>query len=236
MLDPDTALFPGHKKHREASCGTASKRHCRVWSGPVIVALLALPTSCGVRAEGATRGQALYETCAPCHGSEGAGSQAFQVPAIAGLAEWYVQSQLEKFRTGLRGAHHKDLEGLRMRPMSRALSSEDDVKAVASYVASLSPVRLEPTFEGDIEKGKVAYTPCVTCHGADGKGIQEQKAPSLQITDDWYLLEQLKKFKAGHRGAVAADVTGQQMRPTAIALPDEQAMMDVIAYIKSQSE
>ena len=67
---------------------------------------------------------------------------------------------------------------------------------------------------------------------ADGEiTITCAAGPSVTIP-----LEQLKKFKAGHRGAVAADVTGQQMRPTAIALPDEQAMMDVIAYIKSQSE
>ena len=47
------------------------------------------------------------------------------------------------------------------------------------------------------------------------------------------MLAQLKKFKEGIRGAHPKDITGMQMRPMAMILPDEQAMKDVIAYIQT---
>ena len=51
--------------------------------------------------------------------------------------------------------------------------------------------------------------------------------------EDWYMLEQLKKFKLGLRGANLQDVEGMTMRPIVLAtLPDEQAMKDVVAYIR----
>ena len=38
-------------------------------------------------------------------------------------------------------------------------------------------------------------------HGQNGEGIQAMNAPSLLHTNDWYLVSQLNKFKAGIRGA-----------------------------------
>ena len=35
--------------------------------------------------------------------------------------ETYLTSQLTRFQDGIRGYHYQDAEGLRMRPMSRAL-------------------------------------------------------------------------------------------------------------------
>ena len=49
------------------------------------------------------RGAALFGLCAQCHGEQGEGNQVFGAPAIAGLPLWFVQSQLQKFRSGLRG-------------------------------------------------------------------------------------------------------------------------------------
>ena len=58
----------------------------------------------------------------------------------------------------------------------------------------------------------------------------------LAKLDDWYVLTQLKKFKAGIRGANPADVSGATMRPMAATLPDEQAMRDVVAHIQGLSK
>jgi cytochrome c553 len=58
-------------------------------------------------------------------------------------------------------------------------------------------------------------------------------APPIAGASDWYLLAQLKKFKAGVRGANPADVTGGTMRPMAMTLADEQAMKNVIAHIST---
>jgi len=74
---------------------------------------------------------------------------------------------------------------------------------------------------------------CAACHGADGKGNVQMNAPPLAGQHDWYLLAQLKKFKAGHRGLNPKDVTGGQMRPMAMTLADEQAMKNVVAHIQT---
>ena len=178
------------------------------------------------------RGEELYQLCAQCHGESGLGNLEFEAPAIAGLEEWYVESQLMKFRQGLRGMHAQDLAGLRMRPMAKSLVHEGDVAAVAAFVATLPAIRPAPVnVGGDAEKGKAYYAVCTTCDGPQAAGMRKQQAPSLKNASDWYLLAQLKKFKAGIRGTDPRDTASLLMRPMAMTLLDEQAMRDVIAYI-----
>ncbi len=183
------------------------------------------------------RGEALFDLCASCHGANAGGNQAFLAPAIAGLPSWYIVSQLNKFRTGVRGTHFDDISGMRMRPMALTLRSEADVEAVAAYVSSLPPQQPAPVLTGgDPAKGQATFALCSACHGMNGEGNQPQQAPRLTHGSDWYLLEQLKKFKAGIRGADPRDPFSMMMRPMALTLADEQAMKDVVAYIMTLSE
>lgn len=194
-------------------------------------AALAL-TAC--RPEGTKKtlpGNELYAACTSCHGTDGHGKADIAAPAIAGLPAWYVEAQLVKFRSGIRGAHPDDLEGLRMRPMSRQMMDEGEIKAVSAYVATLSPLKAAATLGGDAAAGAAAYGTCTACHGPDGKGNEALKAPPLAGQYDWYLVSQLKKFKAGIRGTNPKDVTGGQMRPMSMTLADEQAMKNVVAHI-----
>ena len=55
----------------------------------------------------------------------------------------------------------------------------------------------------------------------------------MRRLDDWYMLEQLKKFKHRVRGGTGEDFNGASMQAMTVSLPDEQAMKDVIAYIMS---
>lgn len=190
----------------------------------------------GAAAFDEARGEVLFGYCSQCHGVDGGGNALALAPAIAGLDQWYVEAQLHKFRDGIRGAHPDDLAGLRMRPMSRTLKSDEDVKTVAAYVASMPPVPQERTLEGDPERGKTIYTPCGACHGAQGGGNKLLNGPPIAQMTDWYMLTQLTHFKAGIRGANPKDQTGALMRPMAMQLADEQAMKDVIAYIKTLAE
>ena len=208
----------------------------------VALALLAAPLlalvlwGCGGRARaGIARGRELYDTCEPCHGAAGAGNQALGAPSIAGLPLWYLETQLANFRTGVRGAHPSDIEGHRMRPMARSLNLEGDVSSVAQYVASL-PGRPAPQTlaGGDPTAGATAYTTvCVVCHGPDAMGLETMRAPTLVNQADWYMVRQLDKFKSGMRGADPRDVQGQQMAAMSATLGDRQAMLDVIAYIRT---
>ena len=122
-----------------------------------------------------------------------------------------------------------------MRPMARSLNLEGDVASVAEYVASLPAAPAPVTLgRGNPAAGADRYaTVCVVCHGADGMGMEAMGAPTLVNQADWYMLRQLHKFKSGMRGTDTNDVQGQQMAVMSASLEDEQAMLDVIAYILS---
>jgi cytochrome c553 len=183
------------------------------------------------------RGEQLFDTCAPCHGSKGEGNQELGAPAIAGMDEWLLVEQLTKFKDGARGSHKSDTEGHRMRPMARSLYHEGDVESVSQYVASLPPPTLTPTLTGgDATAGETHYEVCGACHGADAKGLKDMHAPSLLSTDDWYLLRQLVKYQEGTRGDHPDDIYGLQMQQMVTTLEDEQAMKDVLAYVRTLSK
>lgn len=178
------------------------------------------------------RGAHLFAVCSACHGQEGHGNQALKAPALAGLTDWYLVSQIEKFRNGQRGAHPADAAGLLMRPMSRTLKDAKDVADVSAYIASLEPRLAETTIEdGDPAKGQALFAVCIACHGDKLQGNEQLQTAPLKYTNDWYMLAQLKKYKAGIRGNDPADAQAAQMKAIVAGLPDEQTMKNVIAYI-----
>ena len=67
------------------------------------------------------RGKQLFVVCSACHGADGGGNAQIGAPSIAGLHEWYMVRQLNKFREGKRGAHFDDPGGERMRVVSEAV-------------------------------------------------------------------------------------------------------------------
>jgi cytochrome c553 len=87
----------------------------------------------------AKAGEALYATCAACHGDSGAGNQDLGAPRIAGVDDWYLATELRKFRVGVRGTNPKDREGRLMRPMARTLADENAIRNVVAYVETLKP-------------------------------------------------------------------------------------------------
>lgn len=181
---------------------------------------------------GMARGAELYETCLPCHGENAVGTPDIAAPAIAGLPQWYIEDQLRGFQQGFRGDHASDLPGLRMRPMALSLTREGDVESVAEYVASLPAAYPASTLHGNAGAGAASYAVCVACHGADGLGNPDLHAPPIVQLDDWYLLNQLRNFKSGARGASPGDTWGATMRVNSLAMTD-QAMQDVIAYVQT---
>jgi len=72
----------------------------------------------------------------------------------------------------------------------------------------------------------VLYEVCASCHGKRGEGNASLKAPALAQGSDWYWVIQLNNYRAGIRD----DVDGA-MRAAAQTLPDEKAVLDVVAYI-----
>ena len=183
---------------------------------------------------GPERGAAMWDTCAACHGDNGEGNREYHAPAIAGMPEWYLTSQLEKFKEGVRADHPDDVTGLRMRPMARTLLFEGDLESVAKHAAGLPAAHPPSTLvEPDLDAGKASYMLCMACHGPDGMGNQALQSPPLVGQSDWYLVHQLDKFKSKIRGTHPKDSGGAQMLGMAASLKDEEAMQNVIAYAQS---
>ncbi len=180
---------------------------------------------------GMVRGAELYETCAPCHGAQGQGNPSIEAPAIAGLPQWYVESQLQSFQAGWRGKHAEDIPGLRMRPMAVSLNRDGDIPSVAEFVASLPAPFPPSTLHGNAGAGAAQYEQvCLACHGPDGRGNEVLRSPPIVQLHDWYLVQELQDFRSGARGTHPDDTWGQTMRVNSVLLTD-QAMRDVIAYV-----
>lgn len=173
-----------------------------------------------------------YIYCTVCHGVQLMGNQIIKAPRLSGMETWYVEQQLKNFKNGLRGRHDQDPYGYEMQPMAAALSDEQ-IAEVAIFVNATRSPAPPVTVTGDVEKGKIAYTACAACHGADGEGNEALRSPNLTVMNDWYILTQLKNYKNGSRGSQPGDTYGMQMRAAVQLLADDAAMADVVGYIST---
>ena len=87
----------------------------------------------------ADRGEMLYGTCGACHGAASEGNEALGSPALAGVNDWYLATQLRNFRGGSRGSHAEDTRGIQMRAASQTLPDDAAIADVVAYIASLTP-------------------------------------------------------------------------------------------------
>ena len=58
-------------------------------------------------------------------------------------------------------------------------------------------------------------------------------APALTDLDDWYLAGQLKNFRDGVRGRHKDDLYGLQMGLASNTMTDDEAIQNMVAYIKT---
>ncbi|MBZ0269679.1 cytochrome c, partial [bacterium] len=200
------------------------------WTKPQAPDTLSVPLVDG----DAARGQQLFQSvCFACHGMNASGQAALGSASLHQQYPWYLVMQLEKFRAGQRGTHSKDVRGQQMRPMSLTLPDEQALRDVALYVTGVEGVRPPVTLTGgDPAAGKEIYTAiCTVCHGAEGQGIPVFHSPALAGQADWYLVDAVRKFRDGMRGADAADATGLQMKTIAAELKNDQHILDLVAYL-----
>jgi cytochrome c553 len=182
-------------------------------------------------------GKALYATCRTCHGDAAQGNKKLNAPALVNTDGWYLYRQLINFRKGIRGGLPADTLGYQMAAMARTLKDSAAIVHVVAYIKTLPQVVLPPLVEGEIKRGERTYQSiCGACHGPGARGNEKMNAPRLNGLDDWYLKNQITKFKKAIRGAHPADTFGGQMVPMAALLTDEQTVNDVIAYIRSTTQ
>ena len=170
--------------------------------------------------------------CTTCHGVEGIGNIAIEAPRLAGMEAWYLKRQLENFRAGIRGTHRDDAQGIAMRPMAAKLSDES-IASIVDWIGDWEYVPAETTIEGNVRQGRTAFQACAACHGANAQGNEALGAPALAGQNDWYLLTQLRNFRAGFRGSHQEDTFGSQMVTMSKILRDDQAVINVVSYINT---
>lgn len=98
--------------------------------------LFSVTTTSVVAGEDIAAGEAVFQNCMVCHGEQGLGDEDNEAPRLAGQHGWYLVTQLENFRAGIRGAHEDDDNGQMMQAMAVGLSDED-IEAVVAYIATL---------------------------------------------------------------------------------------------------
>ena len=183
----------------------------------------------------ARKGKAIFTTvCAACHGERGEGKKEIRSPSIASMPDWYVVPQLSKFKSGLRGDDpEKDPQGHLMSAIGKTLEPEQ-MADVAAYVASLPQVTPgELTLpSADLDNGQYIFQArCMECHRYNASGEMTFGSPPLTGRQHWYLADQIRKFKAGTRGAKKGDEKGAKMVFTSNFIEDEEDLRDVMAYI-----
>lgn len=86
----------------------------------------------------AARGKALFSTCATCHGVRAEGNVALASPALSGLNDWYLVTQLGKFKDGTRGSRPGDIYGAQMRASVGVLPDDQAIRDVVRYISTLN--------------------------------------------------------------------------------------------------
>ena len=179
------------------------------------------------------RGRAYFATCAACHGLQGEGNPNMHAPRLTLQDSDYLRRQLRHFRRLIRGGVH-DVYGWQMNGRAVALPGDRAIRDVLAYIDTLPDTHATDSLDGDIAEGKPLYNQhCASCHGEEAGGNSSLDAPLLAGLDGWYQLQQLRKFKDGTRGLHTDDIPGQQMRAAMAFAPDEEAMKNIIEYIKS---
>ena len=62
----------------------------------------------------------------------------FNAPALVGQNDWYLARQLEKYKSGLRGAVAGDISGAQLRTAAGILMDDSDMQNVVAYSNSLA--------------------------------------------------------------------------------------------------
>jgi cytochrome c553 len=178
--------------------------------------------------------------CGACHGPDG-NSPVPDFPSLAGQPATYLYLQLRAFRAGSRPSEI-------MKPQVESLSDQD-MKDLAAYYASLSPKASSPAAPDEVvEIGKGLFVrgdvargipPCQGCHGVTAQGVQPARQVPGRPATAWhtyptlagqpvsYLVAQLKAYQAGTR----VDSSNARIMQVVAQTLDEESMQQVAAYV-----
>lgn len=80
---------------------------------------------------------AFQSICITCHLADGGGSEAHGAPPLTHQHDWYLMTQLGKFKSGMRGAHPDDAMGAQMAAMASTLADTTAMQDVVAFIRTL---------------------------------------------------------------------------------------------------
>jgi cytochrome c553 len=83
-------------------------------------------------------GKSLYQGCAGCHNGDASGNETLGAPSLRGLNDWYLLTQINHFRLGIRGSESGDVYGQQMQVASSLVTTEIDAADLAAYISQLN--------------------------------------------------------------------------------------------------
>ena len=144
-------------------------------------------------------GQALADTCAGCHGIDGA-STGPTIPSLAGYSELYMVETMKAFKSG-------DRHGTIMGRIAKGYS-DAEIEAMAAVFAKLPIAKAsQETDAAKVAAGQAIHDKdCAKCHDENGS-LPDDDAGIL--AGQWlpYLKSSLMDARAGERGTIPKKMT-----------------------------
>ena len=170
---------------------------------------------------------ATIAACMVCHSTR----EMQRGPVLDGLPEWYLAAQLKNFKEGHRGKNATNRAEALMGVAMAKVETDEQLAGLARHFAARTPKPFIRVVRGNIPAGRAHYaTRCASCHGAKGEGKPEIKSPPVNVQEDWFLLDQLRKYANGRRSVHASDAGGVMMKASLAGLSPGD-FQNMVAYI-----
>jgi cytochrome c553/uncharacterized protein (DUF302 family) len=138
-------------------------------------------------------GERIYRSCALCHGLFGQGTPSRLSPRLAGQDKDYLERATKDYRDGKRAAPTM------VKTSGLDQMSDQDIADVSAYLAQLDvpggALFDIQAIQGDAKDGVKEFKECKNCHGTDGMGKPDEKAPRLAGQHTPYLFQSMKMFQ-----------------------------------------
>ena len=170
---------------------------------------------------------AMIDACMVCHSTR----EMQRGPVLDGLPEWYLAEQLRNFKSGHRGKNPANRAEALMGVAMAKVETEAQLAALARNFSGRKPKPSIRVVRGNIPIGRAHYaTRCASCHGAKGEGKPEIKSPPVNVQEDWFLLDQLRKYATGQRSVHPSGAGGLMMKASLAGLSPGD-FQNMVAYI-----
>ena len=169
----------------------------------------------------------LYAPCVVCHQPRAWGSADGNIPSLAGQHRRYLERQLATFRSGAR-----DDTAMQIVAVHSEFKDPNNMLAVAGYLSGLeanpNPVKGSGK---QLRMGQEMYAHiCAACHGSDGLGQSDARAPRIAGQHYPYLKRQIESAADLHRVLAPPEMTSALRGMSA---PEKDALADYISRLGS---